>query len=297
MERLSEGLLQQSGALARQTLKVQLNAGGGACFPLHYDSDRALDPRVLTAIVYLNPTWAEGDGGQLQLLPSPGVAPPLSIEPLFGRMVLFSSQDMLHRVLPSASLRMCLTLWFYGHVEESSERRRPHRRQRSPPRGENNHSPALRHPKGCTHGGGGGDGDRSTGGAAAAAATAVSELRWLLRSAGPDERKMLARYLVATEWATSIEESHAPSPERGAALAAHWADVGNIETALSQRLAAAAAEVRGAAAAAAPDGNSDGGVAAARERLTSWQNTDTKLSLLWQDADTYEGESDWFNTQ
>jgi Rps23 Pro-64 3,4-dihydroxylase Tpa1-like proline 4-hydroxylase len=93
-----------------QTLKVQLNGGDGACFPLHFDSDRAVDGRILTAIFYLNPGWVPSDGGQLRLLPFPGSA--VDIEPLFDRLVIFSSQDVLHRVLPAASLRMCLTLWF-----------------------------------------------------------------------------------------------------------------------------------------------------------------------------------------
>lgn len=30
-------------------------AGGGACFPMHFDSDEAVDGRRLSAIFYLNP--------------------------------------------------------------------------------------------------------------------------------------------------------------------------------------------------------------------------------------------------
>jgi hypothetical protein len=35
--------------LGRQTLKVQLNAGGGGCFPLHFDSDRVVRGRARPA--------------------------------------------------------------------------------------------------------------------------------------------------------------------------------------------------------------------------------------------------------
>jgi hypothetical protein len=83
---LSAGLTEalRGRRLARQTMKIQLNAGGGACFPYHYDSDRAVDSRVVTAILYLNPDWEPAHGGQLQLLPLP--LAPVEVEPLFDRL-------------------------------------------------------------------------------------------------------------------------------------------------------------------------------------------------------------------
>lgn len=81
-DRLDAGVMGGEGRLHRQTLKAQLNAGGGACFPLHFDSDRAVDGRAITAILYLNPGWTAADGGQLRLQPVPGKA--VDIEPLFG---------------------------------------------------------------------------------------------------------------------------------------------------------------------------------------------------------------------
>lgn len=44
-----------------------------------------------------------------------------------------------------------------------------------------------------------------------------------------DTRHLFARYAYAAEWATSIEESHAPSDARAAALATHHADTARIE--------------------------------------------------------------------
>lgn len=84
-------------------------AGHGGCFPMHFDTDAALDTRRVTTIWYLNPSWAPGDGGELRLYPFPGQ--PLDIEPLNDRLVLFSSQEMLHRVLPSSAERVCFTVW------------------------------------------------------------------------------------------------------------------------------------------------------------------------------------------
>jgi hypothetical protein len=82
---LSAGL---SDALGRQfprwTIKIQLNGGGGACFPYHFDSDRELDARVVTAILYLNPDWEPAHGGQLQLLPFP--LAPVQVDPVFDRL-------------------------------------------------------------------------------------------------------------------------------------------------------------------------------------------------------------------
>lgn len=38
-----------------QAIKLQYNDGNGGCFPLHVDSDAAVDNRLITAIFYLNP--------------------------------------------------------------------------------------------------------------------------------------------------------------------------------------------------------------------------------------------------
>ena len=70
--------------LPRWTIKIQLNGGEGACFPYHFDSDRELDSRVVTAILYLNPDWEPSHGGQLQLLPFP--LAPVQVDPVFDRL-------------------------------------------------------------------------------------------------------------------------------------------------------------------------------------------------------------------
>ncbi|BDA50077.1 probable Egl nine homolog 3 [Coccomyxa sp. Obi] len=95
--------------LQSQLIKLQYNAGDGGCFPLHYDSDETVDARRVTAILYLNSEWRPSHGGELQLFPWP--CPPVTIQPLYNRMVIFHATRMLHRVLPSFAERFCLTVW------------------------------------------------------------------------------------------------------------------------------------------------------------------------------------------
>ncbi|CAL8465421.1 g4957 [Coccomyxa elongata] len=95
--------------LHSQLTKLQYNAGDGGCFPMHFDSDDSVDARRVTAILYLNFDWRPSHGGELQLFPWP--YPPVTIQPLYNRMVIFHATRMLHRVLPSFAERFCLTVW------------------------------------------------------------------------------------------------------------------------------------------------------------------------------------------
>ena len=85
---------------------------------MHFDTDRKVDSRRLTAILYLNPSWSSSiDGGSLRLYPFPHA--PISISPIHDRLVLFDSARMLHRVVPTRSKeRVCITVWFW---QEDSE--------------------------------------------------------------------------------------------------------------------------------------------------------------------------------
>jgi SM-20-related protein len=62
---------------------------------MHLDSDESVDSRRVSAIVYLNPMWKEGDGGELRLYPSWDNF--LDIQPVNDRLVLFPSCRMPHR--------------------------------------------------------------------------------------------------------------------------------------------------------------------------------------------------------
>jgi hypothetical protein len=54
---------------AECTVKLQCNKGNGGCFPLHFDNPGAPNKRKLTMLIYFNPEWSPGDGGELQLQP------------------------------------------------------------------------------------------------------------------------------------------------------------------------------------------------------------------------------------
>jgi len=86
--------------------------GNGACFPLHYDNPGRPSKRKLTCLVYLNPDWKPGDGGELKLFPF--LEEPITIEPKFDRCVIFVSDLILHRVLPCFAPRFCFTIWSVG---------------------------------------------------------------------------------------------------------------------------------------------------------------------------------------
>ena len=49
-----------------QGVKAQRSNGEGACFPIHVDSDAAVDGRLLTAVFYLNDNHRAEHGGQLR---------------------------------------------------------------------------------------------------------------------------------------------------------------------------------------------------------------------------------------
>jgi Rps23 Pro-64 3,4-dihydroxylase Tpa1-like proline 4-hydroxylase len=96
-----------------RTVKLQLNEGSGGCFPWHYDNPGAPSKRALTCILYLNPDWKLGDGGELRLQPFCGVA--ATVAPRHNRLAIFYSDRTLHRVMPSyADKRYAMTVWIDG---------------------------------------------------------------------------------------------------------------------------------------------------------------------------------------
>ncbi|PNH11299.1 NifU-like protein 4, mitochondrial, partial [Tetrabaena socialis] len=193
-------LLMPQLALDGQAIKLQYNAGSGGCFPLHYDSDEQLDGRRVTAIFYLNPGWTEAQGGQLRLYPFP--APPLDVAPLEDRLVLFASTRMLHRVLPStAPSRCCFTIWL------SQVRRRALVRQAP--------SLASLEPSGSP------------------SDDPQAAVRFLMH---PLLRQHVSKYVYASEWTRSLEESHADSEARSAMLEQHHKEVALIQRSLGKYL-------------------------------------------------------------
>jgi 2OG-Fe(II) oxygenase superfamily len=60
-------------------------------------------------LLYLNPQWQQHHGGELCLMPFLGK--PVTIAPIMDRLVIFRSDLVLHRVLPSQATRYALTIW------------------------------------------------------------------------------------------------------------------------------------------------------------------------------------------
>jgi hypothetical protein len=99
------------------SIKLQYNTGVGGCFPIHYDTSGknihySGSQRGLTTILYLNPEWAEPDGGELRIYPFPYNQE--DIAPRMGRLAMFSSTHMAHRTMPATAPRACLSMWFAG---------------------------------------------------------------------------------------------------------------------------------------------------------------------------------------
>ena len=101
------------------SIKIQHNTGGS--FPFHLDSPgNTKDTRRLTLLLYLNPSYDTSQGGALIL--QPFLLAPVAIHPLFNRVVLFHSHQMLHRVGvvrgrgkgETKGGRVCLTVWMHG---------------------------------------------------------------------------------------------------------------------------------------------------------------------------------------
>jgi Rps23 Pro-64 3,4-dihydroxylase Tpa1-like proline 4-hydroxylase len=80
--------------------------------------------RILTAILYLNPNWSEGDGGELQLTQTRVSGADIAqqdeqrcvvIPPLMNRLLLFwSDRRCPHEVLPAAKHRYAVTTWYFN---------------------------------------------------------------------------------------------------------------------------------------------------------------------------------------
>lgn len=183
------------GSLVGQNVKVQMNAGQGGCFPIHYDTDGAYDTRRLSCILYLNTS----EGGELVLYPHGKRR--IIVEPRLNRLAIFRSDSVAHRVLPCFSKRYCLTIWCSGNRQDTTvdefEKEKLHILVN-----------ALRNMSG-------------------------KEERQTIRNAieeQPIVRRLLTKFALEDEWRQSLLESHAPSPARDALLEAFDSEMRNIQS-------------------------------------------------------------------
>lgn len=68
--------------------------------------------RVLSTVVYLNPQWQPGDGGELLLYAEDDVQLLESIAPEYGKLVLFLSEKFPHEVAVARRERHSIAGWF-----------------------------------------------------------------------------------------------------------------------------------------------------------------------------------------
>lgn len=81
----------------------------GARYPRHIDNPlgNGIDVRKLTAILYLNPKWKEGDGGEIRLFVKneEDSVQKVDLSPVGGRLLLFWSDEIPHEVLHTAQFK------------------------------------------------------------------------------------------------------------------------------------------------------------------------------------------------
>ena len=83
----------------------------GGYYKRHLDCHKGANNRVITFILYLNrKNWSAKNGGQLKVWHSKKDTE--EILPIGNRLVVFSSPDFLHSVLPCHINRCSLTGWF-----------------------------------------------------------------------------------------------------------------------------------------------------------------------------------------
>ncbi|KAK5828354.1 hypothetical protein F5H01DRAFT_1642 [Linnemannia elongata] len=79
------------------------------------DDKEDVDQRRVTAIVYFNPDWKQGNGGELRIFDK-GMGDEeekeINIAPLAARCVVFLSGVMDHAVMPAFEERIALTSWY-----------------------------------------------------------------------------------------------------------------------------------------------------------------------------------------
>jgi len=85
----------------------------GTGYRKHLDQHRDSPHRRVSLVLYLNPEWAQNDGGELAIYaPDDESREVARILPRGGRLVLFRSEQIMHAVLPCQRPRRALTGWF-----------------------------------------------------------------------------------------------------------------------------------------------------------------------------------------
>lgn len=92
----------------------------GGYYKKHVDAFRGESNRRLSTILYLNANWSPGDGGELAMYHEDDREPFLVIQPEFGRMVIFLSEEFPHEVLEAHQPRFSLSGWYRINASTSN---------------------------------------------------------------------------------------------------------------------------------------------------------------------------------
>jgi SM-20-related protein len=100
--------------LKRLEAHVALYPEGGH-YERHVDRFHDDSHRIVSVVVYLNPTWDDAWGGHLCLYDAAatnGAPPRRTVSPTWGRLVCFLSDSIPHEVRPTTHPRLSLAGWF-----------------------------------------------------------------------------------------------------------------------------------------------------------------------------------------
>ena len=96
----------------------------GDFYKKHLDAFKGQSNRVLSLVLYLNPGWMPGDGGELALYHGKRDQSMLKVTPSMGTLVAFLSEEFPHEVLPAKRDRYAIAGWFRMNTT-STERADP----------------------------------------------------------------------------------------------------------------------------------------------------------------------------
>ena len=84
----------------------------GAYYRKHLDAFEGRRNRVLSTVLYLNPDWQAGDGGELMMYAPDETNLLQVVKPVHNTMIMFLSERFPHEVLPTRTNRYSLTGWY-----------------------------------------------------------------------------------------------------------------------------------------------------------------------------------------
>lgn len=86
--------------------------GVGDFYKRHLDAFKGQNNRVLSLVVYLNPSWTLDDGGELVLYTDEHDRTGVKVTPALGTVAVFLSEEFPHEVLPAMRDRYSIAGWF-----------------------------------------------------------------------------------------------------------------------------------------------------------------------------------------